>query len=148
MDGDESGCELDHGADAAGHGVGNVMQLEVEEKAHARRPYQRRKGIAHTRRAVRQEEFQPELDAADGRFRPAGNGLDELGGLGEIDGVDAAINRVGAGSHGGRNLRAVALPSKRSLFSRNRLGVRTLPQLVDMKIDQSAWRLPRDALAR
>ena len=91
MDGDESGREFDHGADAAGHRVGDVVQLEVEEEAHARRPHRRRKGVAHARRAVRQEEFQPELDAADSRFRPAGNGLDEPGGQGQIDGVDAAI---------------------------------------------------------
>src|SRR5258708_31725654 len=101
MDGDERGCELDHGGDAARHGVGNVMQLVVEEKAHARRPYRCRKGIAHTRRAVRQEEFQPELDAADGRFWPAGNTLDELGGLREIDGVAAAIDVVRTALHGG-----------------------------------------------
>ncbi len=95
--------------------VGDVVQLEVEKEAHTGRPHRRREGIANAGRAVRQEELQPELDAADGRLRPSGNALDELGGLGEIGGVDAAVDGIGAGLHGGRNLTATPRPSNQEL---------------------------------
>ncbi len=70
MDGDEGRRQLGHRPDAAGSGVGDVMQLEIEEKADTRSADRRRKGIAHAGRAVRQEELQPQLDAADGRLGP------------------------------------------------------------------------------
>src|SRR5438093_431109 len=81
--------------------------------------------------------------AAGRRPRAAGHRANQASGFGKVDRVDGAVDGIGAAGHGGRNLRAVVLPGKRSLFSRYRLGVRALPQLVDMKIDQSARRLPR-----
>ena len=118
MDRDEGGREINHRADAAGHGVGNVVQLEVEEKAHAGRPHRRRKGIAHARGTMGQEELQPQLDAADGRLRPSGDALDQLGGVGKIGCVDAAVDGIGTAFHGGRNLKAAPLTSNQELRTR------------------------------
>ena len=124
MDRDEGGGEFDHRPDAARHRVGNIVQLEVEEEAHAGGAHRCRKGVAHTRRAVREKELQPELDAADGRLRPPGDALDELGGLGEIDRVDAAIDGVRTGPHGGRNLMATPPTGNHELGSDQKLRTR------------------------
>ena len=106
VDGDEGRLELDHGADAARHRVGNVVQLEVEEEADAGRPHRRREGVAHAGRAVGQEELEAQLDAADRRPRAAGDRLDQPGGVREIDRVDGAIDGIGTAGHGGAQPRA------------------------------------------
>ena len=103
MEGDVGRRQLDHGADATGNGVGNVVQLEIEEEAHAGRPHRLRKRITDAGRTVRQEEFQPQLDAAYGGFRPSGDRVDELACPDEVGGVDAAVDGIGAGhAHIGR----------------------------------------------
>ena len=106
---------------SSGHRVGNVVQFEIEED----RPGVLRFGDPPVAgHAVGQEELQPELDAADGRLRPSGDALDEAGGVGEIDGVDAAIDRVRRGAHGGRNLEAALLSSNREFAGDQELRTR------------------------
>ena len=124
MDRDEGRREFDHGADAAGHRVGNVVQLEIEEEAHAGRADRHREGVAHTRRAMGQEEFEAELDATDGRLRPTGDALDQPGGMRKIGGVDAAVDGIGAGLHGGRNLMATPPTSNREFSAAQPLRTR------------------------
>jgi hypothetical protein len=72
------------------------VKLEIEEEAHACRADRHREGIAHAGRAMREEELQPQLDAADGRLRPSGDALDQLGGVRKIGRVDAAVDGIGA----------------------------------------------------
>src|SRR6185437_5556472 len=106
---------------------GDVVELEVEEEADAGRAHRRRKGVAHARRAVRQEELQPELDPSHGRPRPARDRADQPGGEWKIDRVDGAIDGIGTAGHGGAQPSANAPAIQRHHPVPNRPRRRTPP---------------------
>ena len=91
MQGQHGHAEPRHLAHRACHGVGDVVQLEVEKD---RQPEPRHR--LDPARALGREELEPELDAADMRRQRPGERQRAL----EIGAVDGAEDRVGQGVTG------------------------------------------------
>ena len=103
MHGDDGGLQHMDGLHRGGHGVGNVVQLQVEKDRQADLG-----DLVHTVGAMRAEEFQPQLQPADMRLHLAGQRLGsvEAGQVeGEVDGI------VMHGSQAFRSVWQVILPA-------------------------------------